>query len=113
MAKVFISYRRSDSAAITGRIYDRMVARFGRESIFKDVDDIPAGVPFGRYIEDTLHQCMVCLVVIGQDWLGARARDGKRRLDDPADWVRTEVGQWETTGHSCITSTAPGQRRQR
>jgi len=51
MAKVLISYRRSDSATMSGRIYDRLVARFRRKNVFKDVDDIPPGVDFGAYIQ--------------------------------------------------------------
>ena len=91
MAKVFISYRRADSAASSGRIYDRMVVRFKRRNIFKDVDNIPAGVDFGAYIQQSLRQCAVMLVVIGPHWLDTRATDGSRRLDDPADSVRIEI----------------------
>src|SRR5260370_24118317 len=91
MAKVFISYRRADSASICGRIYDRLVAKFGRKNVFKDVDDIPAGVNFGTHIQESLRQCSVALVVIGQRWLATPAPDEGRRLDDPKDWVRIEV----------------------
>jgi hypothetical protein len=91
MAKVFISYRRTDSATITGRIYDRLVAKFGRKNLFKDVDDIPPGVNFGTYIHDSLQQCRVELVVIGPHWLDARDAQGNRRLDDPDDFVRVEI----------------------
>lgn len=93
MAKVFISYRRADSAAISGRIYDRLVAKFRRKNVFKDVDDIPAGVDFGDYIQRSLREWGVMLVVIGRDWLDARASDGNRsrRLDNPTDWVRVEI----------------------
>ena len=38
---IFISYRRDDSSANTGRIYDRLIQQFDRESIFKDVDAVP------------------------------------------------------------------------
>ena len=38
MAKVFISYRRADSATFTGRIYDRLIAKFGRKNVFRDVE---------------------------------------------------------------------------
>ena len=48
MPRVFISYRRSDSVTITGRIYDHLVHAFGDDSVFKDVDDIPLGVDFRR-----------------------------------------------------------------
>jgi hypothetical protein len=93
MAKVFISYRRADSAAVTGRIYDRLVSQLGRKAVFKDVDDIPPGVNFATYVEQTLRQCAVLLVVIGPHWLDAGAPVGStgRRMDDPGDWVRLEV----------------------
>jgi hypothetical protein len=91
MAKVFISYRRTDSAAFSGRIYERLIARFGRKNIFKDVDDIPPGVDFPEYIQNSLRQCAVVLVVIGPHWLEERDAKGERRLDDPGDFVRLEI----------------------
>ncbi len=91
MAKVFISYRRADSATISGRIYDRLAARFGRTEIFKDVDDIPPGVNFVDYIQTSLRQCAVMLALIGPHWLGATAADGRRRLDGADDLVRREI----------------------
>lgn len=91
MAKIFISYRRVDSSSISGRIYDRLVMRFGVRNIFKDVDNIPIGVNFGAYIQDSLRQCAVMLLIIGPRWLTAEAEDGTRRLDDPRDWVRVEI----------------------
>jgi hypothetical protein len=90
MGSVFISYRRSDSLAITGRIYDHLETKFGRKSLFKDVDDIPPAVDFGDYIQDSLRLSSVALVIIGPHWLGQR-EDGSKRLDDPTDWVRIEL----------------------
>lgn len=91
MASVFISYRSDDSAATCGRIYDRLVAHFGREAIFKDVDSIPLGVDFGQYIGGVMLQCAALLVVIGPQWLDMRDAGGARRLDDANDTVRLEV----------------------
>jgi TIR domain-containing protein len=91
MAKVFISYRRADSATISGRIYDRLIAKFGRRDVFKDVNNIHVGVHFGTYIQESLRQCAIALVIIGPGWLDARTVDGERRLDDPLDGVRIEV----------------------
>jgi hypothetical protein len=91
MPKIFISYRRSDTPSVSGRIYDRLATRFGKENIFKDVDDIPAGVRFADYIQNSLRQCRVELVIIGQRWLNAKTDDGTPRLDDPRDWVRLEI----------------------
>jgi len=48
--KIFVSYRRQDSADVTGRIYDRLVQRFDKEQIFKDVDSIPLGVDFREHL---------------------------------------------------------------
>ena len=91
MATIFISYRRADSADITGRIYDRLVERYGRVQVFKDVDSIPAGVDFSAYIAASIQASDVALVVIGPRWLSASSGFGQRRLDDPADFVRVEI----------------------
>lgn len=91
MPSIFISYRRSDSQADTGRIYDRLAARFGKEAVFKDVDNIPAGVDFKKFLNSTLTVCKVVLAVIGPSWLRAADEKGARRLDDPTDWVRVEI----------------------
>ncbi|MEM9446739.1 MAG: SUMF1/EgtB/PvdO family nonheme iron enzyme [Verrucomicrobiota bacterium] len=88
---IFISYRRSDSIAETGRIYDRLVAKFGRDRVFKDVDSIPFGVNFAEYLDQAVSQCEVVLVAIGKTWLNVTDKDGVRRLDKPDDFVRIEV----------------------
>jgi hypothetical protein len=61
MSKIFISYRREDSADVTGRIYDRLVNVFGEDAIFKDVDSIPLGVNFKKYLDDKVQECQVTL----------------------------------------------------
>ncbi|MEZ5534866.1 MAG: TIR domain-containing protein [Thiolinea sp.] len=89
--KVFLSYRRNDSADVSGRIYDRLSANFGEDNIFKDVDSIPLGVDFREYIDSMIKESAVVLVVIGNEWFGSSADTGKRRIDDPRDFVRMEV----------------------
>jgi len=88
---LFISYRRSDSADIVGRIYDSLVSVFGRDPIFKDVDSIPLGVDFQQYLDQKVSECNVLLAVIGDDWLDSRDPQGRRRIDDPEDFVRIEI----------------------
>lgn len=90
MPRVFISYRRADSAAFCGRIYDHLCQRFKQRNIFKDVDSIPPGVDFPSFIEQTLARSDVTLVVIGPRWLGASELAGSR-LADPMDFVRMEI----------------------
>src|SRR5436305_5014529 len=87
---IFISYRRDDTVGITGRILDWLQRHFGTESVFRDVDSVPLGVDFRHHIDNILCQCNVLLAVIGQRWLSAEDR-GRRRLEDPADFVRIEL----------------------
>lgn len=85
---LFINYRRVDSEDVTGRMYDRLVAEFGKGSVFKDVEDILPGVDFRRVLEHEVASTDVMLAVIGPDWLN---RENKRRLHDPNDFVRFEI----------------------
>ena len=91
MAKIFLSYRRSDSQDVTGRIYDRLIERFSAEAVFRDVDSIPLGTAFASVLKDALARTDVALIVIGPAWLTAADAEGKRRLDDPSDYLRIEV----------------------
>ncbi|MEL6223804.1 MAG: toll/interleukin-1 receptor domain-containing protein [Cyanobacteria bacterium J06627_8] len=88
---IFISYRRSDSAAEAGRIYDKLAITFGPDSIFKDVDNIPYGVDFVEHLSQAVSQCDVVLVLIGHTWLDSTDANHQHRLDDPHDFVRLEV----------------------
>lgn len=88
---IFISYRRSDSIAEAGRIYDKLVEAFGAERIFKDVDNIPYGADFVAYLDQAVAQCDVLMPLIGKTWLNVTDAEGKRRLDDPHDFVRIEI----------------------
>ena len=91
VGSIFISYRRSDSADITGRIYDRLVDEYGRTSIFKDVDSIPLGTDFKEYLDRKISECKFFLAIIGDHWLDATDDTGKNRLNDPQDFVRVEI----------------------
>ncbi len=91
MSKILISYRREDSADVTGRIDDRLVQQFGRGAVFVDVDSIPFGVDFRKHLDEHVAKCDVFLVVIGPDWNGSKHNEGKSRLEDPRDFVRIEI----------------------
>lgn len=90
-SKLFISYRREDSEDIVGRIFDRLAAHFGRENVFMDIDTIPLGVDFRKHISEAVSKCDVIMAVIGKQWLEISHQDGRRRLDDPTDFVRIEI----------------------
>jgi hypothetical protein len=53
MIPAFISYRREDALGIAGRIFDRLVAHYGAEQVFLDVDTIPFGAEFRHFINRT------------------------------------------------------------
>lgn len=91
MPRIFISYRRSDSAAITGRINKELTDIFGADNVFMDVKSIRPGEDFRAKIERELINCDYMLLVIGRGWLSAADANGGRRLDDPTDFVRIEV----------------------
>lgn len=91
MPKLFISYRREDSAYPAHSICERLKSHFGKESVFIDVDTIPFGVDFRNHLYEAVSKCDVVLAVIGSRWLDAKQDDGTRRLDDPRDFVRIEI----------------------
>jgi len=91
MSGIFISYRREDSAAYAGRLYDRLSAHFGADQVFMDVDDIPPGADFASHIDAKVGMCDAMIVVIGKEWLSARNAEGQLRLSDPNDFVGLEV----------------------
>jgi hypothetical protein len=88
--KIAISYRRSDSQDITGRIFDRLRQHFGRDSVFRDIDNIRPGIDFRVQISEALQTTDVLLVVMGPKWFG-RAKGEGVRINNDADPVRIEV----------------------
>ena len=90
MKGIFISYRREDSAGYAGRLYDRLATQFGADNVFMDVEGIEPGVDFVDAIGRAVGSCEVLIVIIGREWLSA-GHEGKRRIDDPSDFVRIET----------------------
>lgn len=91
MRAIFISYRREDSEGHAGRLFEDLKSRFGARSVFMDVAGIEPGRDFRRVIEEQVASCGVLLAIIGKDWLDVVDAQGRRRLDDPADFVRLET----------------------
>jgi hypothetical protein len=88
--KIFISYRRDDSAGYAGRLFDYLSAHFGSRNVFMDIDTIEPGDDFRKVVKNAVGTCDVVLVMIGKRWLDMTDAQG-RRLEDPTDWVRVEV----------------------
>src|SRR5271169_4278530 len=90
MTKITISYRRHDSAAMTGWICERLVAYYGRDAVFRDIDNTPPGVDFRKYIAAELANTDVLLAIVGPQWTGP-APLGPTRIFQENDLVRIEV----------------------
>jgi hypothetical protein len=93
MTQIFMSYRRDDSQGYANGLYDRLSGHFGAESVIRDLDSIPVGADFERFIEESVNSCDVLVALIGPDWLAATDAAGGRRLDRPHDYVRLEIGK--------------------
>jgi TIR domain len=105
---IFISYRRDDSAAFAGRIYDRLESHLGSNYIFMDVDKIDYGVDFIDAIEKSVGSCDALIAVIGRNWLSSADKEGRRRLDNPEDFVRIEIATALKRGVRVIPALADG-----
>jgi len=91
MSGIFISYRREDSIAYAGRLFDRLADRFGEERIFMDIDTMKVGLDFVEQIENAVQSCDVLIAVIGKTWVNIQDEEGHRRLENPEDFVRVEI----------------------
>jgi hypothetical protein len=86
--RVFISYRRQETAYPAGWLYDRLAERY---QVFKDVDSIELGDDFVDSIAVAVGSCDVLLALIGDELVTIADYDGRRRLENPDDFVRLEI----------------------
>lgn len=92
MPRIFISYRRDDTAPYAGRLFADLADHVQRGDLIMDIDSIAPGEHFGQFIRDEVGSCDVLLALIGKRWLTIRDSRRRRRLDDPEDFVRIEIG---------------------
>jgi formylglycine-generating enzyme required for sulfatase activity len=88
---IFISYRRGDSEGQATALSLELANYIGDKAVFMDVDSIPLGRDFRQSLRDSLESCDAFLALIGPNWLESKDAAGKRRLDDPTDFVRQEI----------------------
>ena len=95
MSKIFISYRRQDTKPVATLIYGPLArhfeATFGAGAVFVDVQGIPLGLDFRHYLNEQVQQAELLVALIADRWLTALDENGKRRLDNPNDFVRIEI----------------------
>lgn len=102
MSGIFINYRSDDSGTAAMLIDRELAARFGSDRVFLDSRSIPAGADFVEELLERVRASSVLLVVIGRRWLTLTDAAGKRRIDDPADWVRCEIAEALSLGMRVI-----------
>ncbi|HEX7318426.1 MAG TPA: TIR domain-containing protein [Pyrinomonadaceae bacterium] len=107
-SRIFLSYRRDDTAGHAGRLRDALVARFGPERVFMDLESIRAGEDFVEVLKKAIDSSGVVVVVIGRQWLSITDKKGNRRLDNPEDFVRLEVETALRRGGSVIPALVQG-----
>jgi len=88
---IFISYRRRDTAYPAGWLYERLITKFGRAHVFKDVDSIRPGEDFVEVIRNAVLSCHTMLVLIGPDWRGVARDTSPEEAGAPPDFLRLEV----------------------
>ena len=91
IGRIFISYRRDETAYPAGWLFDRLAQHFEAAQIFKDVDSIELGDDFVEVISRAVGSCDVLLALIGHQWLTMTDVNGRLRIDDPNDFVRLEI----------------------
>ncbi|MGI9023372.1 MAG: toll/interleukin-1 receptor domain-containing protein, partial [Acidimicrobiales bacterium] len=89
--RVVISYRREDTAGHAGHLYSDLVARLGEDNVFMDIDTIKPGSDFTEVISRAIAECDVLIAMIGRNWFGDLDGEGRRRIDNPSDFVRLEL----------------------
>lgn len=91
MPKIFICYRHDDTAYVVTTVTERLTSRFGADSVFVDVDAIPAGRDFREHIRTAVGECDVLLAFLGDRWLQVTDESGRPRLESATDYVRIEL----------------------
>ena len=111
--RIFISYRREETAYPAGWLFDRLAHHFDGGQVFKDVDSIQPGDDFVEVIASAVGSCDVLLALIGAEWLTITDVHGQRRLDNPEDFVRLEIEAALTRGVKVIPILLAGARMPR
>jgi hypothetical protein len=84
--------------------------RFPGVRVFMDLDSIEAGLDFAEVIREAVDSCAVLVALIGRQWTTVADEQGRRRLDDPNDYVRFEVGTALERGVRVIPVLVDGAR---
>jgi nucleotide-binding universal stress UspA family protein len=102
MPRIYVSYRRSESATMGGRIAEELRRVFDRQDVATDLDQSESGANFARHVQTAMAAYDVVLVVMGKRWATDRNNYGFSKLFDPNDHVRLEVEAALNDNHEVI-----------
>jgi carbon monoxide dehydrogenase subunit G len=111
--RIFVNYRRDDAPSACAWLFDILEQHFGKDQVFKDIDSIRPGDNFVEKMTAAVERCDVLLALIGRQWLSISDQDGRRRLDNPKDWVRLEIEEAITRNVLIIPILVEGARMPR
>jgi Flp pilus assembly protein TadD len=89
--KVFICYRREDTSGYAGRLHDWLELAYPGLAVFLDARSIDAGTQYRDEIRLALESSSVLVALIGRRWSTCVEATGRRRLDDPDDFIVREI----------------------
>jgi TIR domain len=91
LARLFLCYRRDDTADAAGRLRDKLAGSYGDDRVFMDIDSVPLGIDFVEHVREQISGCAAVIVMIGRRWLTLKDKRRRRRLDNEDDLVRAEI----------------------
>ena len=107
--KIFLSYRRDDVPGYVARLEDELENAFGKDHVFRDVEDIYGGSDWRKAIEHNLQQAAALVLVIGRHW----EEIWRRRQNDPVNYVELELERARELGVVVIPVFIEGARLSR
>ena len=93
MGKIFINYRTADEPYGAALLDRALSDHFGSDVVFRAPKSVPLGDDFKETIFNAVRSSSVLLAVIGPNWLTTTDENGRRRLEDPDDFVRREIAE--------------------
>jgi hypothetical protein len=91
VTQVFLNYRHADEPFGVAMLDRELSARFGSETVFFASKSIELGARWEPEMFRALERSTALLVVMGRHWLTEKDDTGRRRLDNPNDFVRREI----------------------
>jgi len=88
---VFLNYRSADEPFGAAMLDRELSARFGPDAVFFASKSIQLGAEWEKEMIDAVERSNALLVIMGRHWLSDMDETGRRRIDDPDDYVRREI----------------------